>query len=91
MVTQAPIQIGADVWTDVSGGMTNGLRYLVTNEGNRVIKIFEGSTPPTDGDTAPGHSMSGRGNEMFVTKEAGEQFYCYSRSEPSVVMVSQGA
>ena len=91
MSTQAPIFITPDVWVDVSAGMEDSLRYLISNEGSEFMKIFEGLTPPPNGSDEPGHSFSGRGGEMFVTKQVDNQCYVYSRQILSAVVVSERA
>jgi len=56
------------VWTDarLATGIATGKRLVIQNKGSAAILVWEGSAPPTDGDTLHGYQLM-TGQPPYVT------------------------
>lgn len=89
MSTQPAIVFPQGIWTAVSGGMSDDTPYFITNETDYRMRIFEGATAPSI--VEEGHTFSGSGGPVYVTKVSGFQFYVYAPSAAGKVVVSERA
>ena len=75
-------------WADVSTplSLTDGQDYLITNNGPRIIRLYEETSAPTD-DNA-GHEITPNGHLQF-TKKASQNLYMRSQSGSADVGITE--